>query len=125
MDTDHNSVIELLSENLLQLTLIVTELQKQQKNFETIVASSRSDLSDRKKLNSESCSHILSINTDLFCDDCNKLSISTFICSTKICSNIIKKCRFHITPEFLDNIFCDECLIKNEISDYIEHSEDN
>ena len=112
MDIDHDSVIELLSQNLLQLTLIVTELQKQQTNFE-------------KKLNSESCSHILSINTDLFCDDCNKLSISTFICSTKICSNVIKKCRFHITPEFLDNIFCDECLIKNEISDYIEHSEDN
>ena len=99
--------IELLSKNLLQLTIVVTELQKQQKNLE-------------KKLNTKP----LSIDTDLFCDSCNKLSIATFICSTRICANIIKKCRLHITPEFLDNILCDECLIKNEISDYIEHSED-
>jgi len=101
------NTIDLLSKNLLQLTIVVTELQKQQKNLE-------------QKLNMKS----LSIDTNLFCDSCNKLSVATFICSTRICANIVKKCRLHITPEFLDNIFCDECLTKNEISDYIEYSED-
>lgn len=96
---------------------IISDLQKQQKLLEIKVNFLE------KKIKTEQNIDPLQ-NIYLFCDSCNSLSISNFFCSNKICANIIKKCRPHITPEFLDNIFCDECLIKNEISDYIEHSED-